>query len=145
VVEGLEKQTNQKLEPWNRVVRETPITNEHDLRAWLTDHGVTGYAQTLLVMERFGYPDFLTATAEESIARQYEDRSHLSANYDAVIDAATECGAIIIRHERLMFRSLRRAELLLALSPCGIRSTRDSASKNANRSAALSPLEFTTQ
>jgi hypothetical protein len=96
-VRVLEKQTNQKLEPWNRVVRETLITNEHDLRAWLTDHGVTGYAQTLLVMERFGYPDFLTATAEELIARQYEGRSHLRTIYDAIIDAARECGAIIIQ------------------------------------------------
>jgi hypothetical protein len=28
---------------------------------------VTGYAQQLLVMERFGYPDFLTVTADELI------------------------------------------------------------------------------
>src|SRR5262245_1012746 len=94
---ALERQTNQKLAYWNQLLRQTPITNENDLRAWLTDRGVTGYAQMLLVMERFGYPDFLTATADELIARQYADRLHLRAIYDALINAATECGEIIIQ------------------------------------------------
>lgn len=42
-------------------------------------------------------PDFLTATAAELIAEQYGDRSHLRAIYDAIIDAAKECGEIIIQ------------------------------------------------
>jgi len=96
-VRGLEKQTNQKLDCWNRLVRKAPVTDENDLRTWLTDLGVTGYAQTLLVMERFGYPDFLTATADELIARQYAERSHLRVVYDAIINAATECGEIVIQ------------------------------------------------
>src|SRR5207247_10963839 len=37
----------------------------------LTKQGVIGYAQTLLVMERFGYPDFMTATADELMDGQY--------------------------------------------------------------------------
>src|SRR5215216_3075408 len=81
-VRVLEKQTGKKLDYWNQLVRETSITDENDLRTWLTERGVTGYAQTLLVMERFGYPDFLTATADELIARQYADRSHLRAIYE---------------------------------------------------------------
>jgi len=96
-VRALEKQTNQKLNSWNQLVRATSITDKNDLRTWLTDRGVTGYAQTLLVMERFGYPDFLTATADELIALQYADRSHLRAIYDAIINAARECGEIIIQ------------------------------------------------
>jgi len=36
--------------------------------------GVTGDAQALLVWERFGHPDFLTAGADELIAGQYADR-----------------------------------------------------------------------
>jgi hypothetical protein len=35
------------------------------LRTWLTQQGVTGNAQSHLVMERFGYPDFLLASADE--------------------------------------------------------------------------------
>ncbi len=31
--------------------------------------GVTGYAQALLVWERFGYPDFLTADANVRLCR----------------------------------------------------------------------------
>ena len=96
-VRVLEKQTGQKIGCWNRLIRESKIANEDELRTWLTDRGVTGYAQTLLVMEQFGYPYFLTATADELIARQYEARPHLRAIYDAVINAATTCGEIIIQ------------------------------------------------
>ncbi|HET9713455.1 MAG TPA: DUF5655 domain-containing protein [Pyrinomonadaceae bacterium] len=39
----------------------------------------------------------ITATADELIARQYADRSHLRAVYDAIINAAMECGEIIIQ------------------------------------------------
>ena len=52
-------------------------TREAQLRRWLSGHGVTGYAQQLLVMERFGYPDFVLATADDLIAKQYADRAHL--------------------------------------------------------------------
>ena len=41
--------------------------------------------------------DFLTATADELIARQYADRPHLRVVYDAIIDAARECGEVIIQ------------------------------------------------
>ena len=96
-VRVLEKQTHQNLDSWNKLIRKTAITTEDALRDWLTDRGVTGYARTLLVMERFGYPDFLTATAEELISRQYAKRPDLRAIYDAVINAAKECGEIIIQ------------------------------------------------
>src|SRR5262245_30013842 len=42
-----------------------------------SNQGVTGYAQSLLVMEQFGYPDFLVATADELIEQQYADRLEL--------------------------------------------------------------------
>lgn len=35
---------------------------------------MTGYARSLLVMERFGYPDFLRASGDELIDGQYADR-----------------------------------------------------------------------
>ena len=41
------------------------MKDEAALRAWLNERGVTGYGQSLLVMERFGYPDFLRADADE--------------------------------------------------------------------------------
>ncbi|HEX9441550.1 MAG TPA: DUF5655 domain-containing protein, partial [Roseiflexaceae bacterium] len=65
--------------------------------AWLTAHEVTGYAQSLLVMERFGYPDFLLASADELIQGQYADRPQLRPIFDAIVDGAAGLGAVIIQ------------------------------------------------
>jgi hypothetical protein len=93
----LEKQTGEGLAHWNnRVQREGPA-DEQSLRAWLSDHGVTGYAQSLLVMERFGYPEFLRATADDLIAAQYADRPVLLPIFDSIIAAATGLGAVVIQ------------------------------------------------
>ena len=96
-IRALEKQTRENLDTWNKRIREGSIANESDLRDWLSERGVTGYARSLLVMERFGYPDFLLATAEELIDRQYAKRPHLRPIYDEIITAAERCGKIIIQ------------------------------------------------
>ena len=101
----LEKQTHQNLDRWNQVIHNTAITTEQELRDWLANRGVTGYARTLLIMERFGYPNFLTATADELISQQCSERPDLRPIYDAVIKAAKECGEIII-HARKTYVSL---------------------------------------
>ena len=68
--------------------------DEASLRAWLSKKGVTGYPAMLLVMERFGYPDYLQASADDLIETQYADRPAMRAIYDAVLaadeDAANE-------------------------------------------------------
>lgn len=69
-VQALEKQTTEGLDTWNQRIREASIGDERGLRTWLSARGVTGYAQSLLVMERFGYPDFVLATADELIEKQ---------------------------------------------------------------------------
>jgi hypothetical protein len=58
---------------------------------------VTGYAQSLLVMETFGYPAFLTTPADELVNDQYSDREHLHTIYNAIIEAATNLGAVTIQ------------------------------------------------
>jgi hypothetical protein len=93
----LEKQTGEGLEHWNRRVRKEKFKDEKAMRAWLKEQGVTGYAENLLVMERFGYPDFLTASADELIEGQYADRPHLRSIYDALINAAMGIGAVTIQ------------------------------------------------
>jgi hypothetical protein len=93
----LEKQTGEGLEHWNERVRKENMKDEESLRVWLKSQGVTGYAETLLVMERFGYPDFLTASADELIDAQYADRPHLRPIYDAIIDAVMGMGEIGIQ------------------------------------------------
>lgn len=41
------------------------------IRGWLTEQGVIGYAQSPLVVERFGYPGTLRASADEFVGQQY--------------------------------------------------------------------------
>ena len=96
-VRVLAKQTSEGLDTWNERVREASVKDERGLRLWLSARGVTGYAQSLLVMERFGYPDFILAMAEELIERQYAARPQLRPIYDAIILAAEQCGELIIQ------------------------------------------------
>src|SRR5881296_4175410 len=85
----LKERTGEGVDAWNRRIKRERLDDEGALRAWLTKQGVTGYAQSLLVMERFGYPDFLLATADELIDGQYADRPKLRPIFDAIIDAAS--------------------------------------------------------
>jgi hypothetical protein len=93
----LEKQTGQGLDHWNERVRKEHFNDEQSLRTWLNEQGVTGYAESLLVMERFGYPDFISASADELIEGQYADRPHLRPIYDAIIAAVMGMGEITIQ------------------------------------------------
>ena len=58
----LNERTGEGVETWNQRITTEGFTDEQALRAWLTAQGVTGYAQSLLVMERFGYPAFFLAS-----------------------------------------------------------------------------------
>jgi hypothetical protein len=93
----LQERTGADVKTWNRRITTEGFTNEQELRAWLTAQGVTGYAQSLLVMERFGYPDFLLASADELIQGQYADRPQLRPIFDAIIDAAAGLGEVIVQ------------------------------------------------
>jgi Domain of unknown function (DUF5655) len=93
----LKERTGEDLDTWNRRIRREAPDDEKGLLAWLTKKGVTGYAQSLLVMERFGYPDFLQATADELIDGQYADRPEIRPIYDALIDAAVGLGEVTIQ------------------------------------------------
>jgi Domain of unknown function (DUF5655) len=93
----LKERTGEDVDAWNRRVKKERFNDDKALRAWLTKQGVTGYAQTLLVMERFGYPDFFLASADELIEGQYADRPHLRPIFDAIIDAAAGLGEVTIQ------------------------------------------------
>jgi hypothetical protein len=96
-VQVLERQTGEGVDVWNRRIAKQGLRDERSLRAWLTKQRVTGYARSLLIMERFGYPDFILATADQLIEQQYADRPNLRPIYDAIIRAATRCGDVIIQ------------------------------------------------
>jgi hypothetical protein len=93
----LQERTGADVDTWNQRIAQEQFIDEKHLRAWLTQQGVTGYAQSLLVMERFGYPDFLLASADELIQGQYADRPQLRPIFDAIVDAAAGLGAVIIQ------------------------------------------------
>jgi len=93
----LKERTGQEVEVWNRRIQAEGLNDEQSLRAWLAQQGVTGYAQSLLVMERFGYPDFLLASAGDLVEGQYVDRPQLRAIYDAILEAAAGLGEVIVQ------------------------------------------------
>jgi Family of unknown function (DUF5990)/Domain of unknown function (DUF5655) len=93
----LADRTGEDVTAWNRRVAETGLADEPSLRAWLAEQGVTGYAQALLVWERFGYPDFLTADADELINGQYADRPQLRPVLDAVLAALPPLGPVTVQ------------------------------------------------
>lgn len=85
----LERQTGEGVEAWNRKIEAAAPADEPALRAWLKEYGVTGYPAMLLAWETFGYPAFLTATADELVDAQYADRPALRPIFDAVIAAVS--------------------------------------------------------
>jgi hypothetical protein len=93
----LKERTGEDLDTWNERIQRQGFTDEGQLRNWLTQQGVTGYAQSLLVMEQFGYPEFFLASADELINNQYADRPQLRPILDAILAAALELGEVIIQ------------------------------------------------
>jgi len=93
----LMERTGQDVDTWNQRIQELNFPDEGSLRAWLSQQGVKGYAQSMLVMERFGYPDFFLASADELIEGQYKDRPQLRTILDAIIAAAAGLGDVVIQ------------------------------------------------
>jgi hypothetical protein len=91
------ERTGEGVEAWNLRIAERDLADEAALRAWLTGQGVTGYAQMLLVMERFGYPDFLLADAEQLLDGQYADRPHLRPILESVLASARSLGPVTVQ------------------------------------------------
>lgn len=96
-IRHLEESTGEDLDTWNKRIRSEGFPDEDSLRLWLAQQGVTGYAQTLLVMERFGYPDFLVASAGQLIDAQYADRPQLRPIFDAILNPAVGFGEVVIQ------------------------------------------------
>ena len=93
----LKERTGEDVDAWKKRIEKEAFNDEQQLRDWLSAQGVTGYAQSLLVMERFGYPDFMRASAEELIAGQYADRPRLRPILDAILAAALGLGPVTVQ------------------------------------------------
>ena len=93
----LKERTGEGVEPWLRRIKKAKPQDRDGLSAWLTDQGVTGYARSLLLYEHFGYPDFLSSTADELIDGQYRDRPALRPILDSLLSAATSLGDVTVQ------------------------------------------------
>ena len=94
--------TGTDAQAWNRRVADSGLADEQALRSWLAGQGVTGYSQALLVWERFGYPDFLTAGPNELIDAQYVDRPRLRPVLDAVLAALPALGPVTVQARKTL-------------------------------------------
>jgi len=98
IEDRLVRQTGHDVAWWNDAIAAGQCaSDESSLRTWLTERGVTGYQQMLLVNENFGYPAYLLASAGELIDAQYADRQALRPILDAVVAIASSLGAVEIQ------------------------------------------------
>src|SRR3712207_6204235 len=97
IEQRLVARTGADVATWSARVRAEGPSTEPELRAWLAERGITGYGQMVLVMERFGYPDFLTASADDLLDAQYAAKPALRAVYDAVVTAAAGVGPMHVQ------------------------------------------------
>ena len=116
-IKWLVERTGDGLETWNARVLETGIADEPALRAWLSDKGVTGYPQMLLVMERLGYPDYLEASADELIDGQYVDRPELRPILDTILAVLPNIGQVDVQARKTYVALLTPKRTMAAVQP----------------------------
>ena len=100
-IKWLVERTGDGLEAWNARVLESGAADEASLRAWLSERGVTGYPAMLLVMERFGYPDYLRATPDELIDGQYAARPTLRPILDTILGLLPSIGHVEVQTRKI--------------------------------------------
>jgi hypothetical protein len=113
----LRRQTGHDVAWWNARIAAAGLDDESALRAWLTAEGVTGYQQMRLVMERFGYRDFLLATAGELLDGQYADRPQLRPILDAVLATVATFGPVDIQARKTYISLLTPRRTFAAVKP----------------------------
>jgi hypothetical protein len=117
IIELLEKRTGHDLAWWSSQIAARAAADEASLRSWLADRDVTGYPQMLLVMETFGYPAFMLASADELIEAQYSDRPALRPILDAVVAAAASLGEVDVQARKTYTTLLTPRRTFAAVRP----------------------------
>jgi hypothetical protein len=117
IADLLLRRTGADVEAWNARIAEQEFVDEASLRTWLGGQGVTGYPQMLLVMERFGYPDFLLASADELIDGQYVDRPHLRPILEAILTSVAASGEFTVQARKNYVSLLTQRRTFAAVQP----------------------------
>jgi hypothetical protein len=97
IADLLQRRTGADVNAWKARIKRQHFADEASLRSWLTDQRVTGYPQQLLVMETFGYPEFLLASADELIDGQYADRPDLRPILDVIVAKLPRLGEVTLQ------------------------------------------------
>lgn len=116
-IRWLIERTGEGLERWNARVLRSGLADEASLRSWLTKQGVTGYPAMLLVMERFGYPDYLQATADELIDGQYADRPDLRPILDTILGLLPAVGQVEVQARKTYVALITPKRTFAAVQP----------------------------
>jgi hypothetical protein len=113
----LVKRTGEDVAAWNAKVAALNPADEATLRAWLTERGVTGYPAMLLVMERFGYPDYLKRSADELLDGQYADRPQLRPIHDALLASLPGLGEVEVQNRKTYVALLTPRRTFASIEP----------------------------
>jgi Domain of unknown function (DUF5655) len=113
----LKQRTGSDVATWNERIMAGNFGDEAALRLWLTEQGVTGHPQWLLVMERFGYPDFLLASADELVDNQYADRPELRPILDALLAMVAPLGDVTIQTRKTFVSLVTQRRTFGAIQP----------------------------
>ena len=116
-IKWLIERTGEGLEAWNARVAASGAADEPALRAWLAKNGVTGYPAMLLVMERFGYPDYLQTSAEDLIENQYANRPATRPIYESMLALLPEIGEVEVQARKTYVAFLTPKRTFAALVP----------------------------
>jgi hypothetical protein len=117
IADLLTRRTGDDVDTWNARIRDAGLPDEQSLRAWLDEKGVTGYPQSMLVMERFGYPSFLVASADELVDGQYRDRPALRPILDAILARVASFGEVTIQTRKLYVSLVTPKRTFAAVQP----------------------------
>jgi hypothetical protein len=117
IAEILERRTGEGVQPWKAKITQRKPATEAELRAWLSEQDVTGYPQMLLVMETFGYPDYLLAGADELIDGQYADRPELRPILDSILVAAPSLGEVDVQARKTYVTLLTPKRTFASIEP----------------------------
>ena len=115
--ERLKLTTGQDVAVWNGRVAQAGPSDPEALNAWLATQGVTGHARQLLRWERFGYPEFMQATAGQLIDAQYRDRPALRPVYEALAGAALALGEVTAQARKTYVSLLTARRTFARLQP----------------------------
>jgi len=118
IEERLVRQTGHDVGWWNEAIAAGQgASDEASLRPWLSERGVTGYQQMLLVMETFGYPAYLLASADDLIEAQYADRQALMPILDAVLATCSAMGEVEVQARKTFTSLLTPRRTFAAVRP----------------------------